>query len=207
MCGYNQVKRKPILTLFFPFTATFFAVGRATRRTKKLARQNSEASRQNSNSVAVFRIRSSHFSVSFSRIKVVLSLHLDSGKLSDAVSCLSDTANGRPADIYHRPKFIYMNKQIASAWTGSEKTSDIVRRQIRARWGEEEAGNYDPKSNCLTFRSWLKNGFKVRKGEKALKSFIVIEEKDKKGEVVRKYPKSINLFYVRQVEKFNQKTD
>jgi len=39
MCGYNQVKRKPILTLFDPFTATFFAVGRATRRTKKLARQ------------------------------------------------------------------------------------------------------------------------------------------------------------------------
>ncbi len=100
-----------------------------------------------------------------------------------------------------------MDNQITSAWTGSEKTSDIVRKQILSRWGEEEANNYDPKSNCLTFNRWLKNGYKVKKGEKAIKSFIVIEEKDKKGEVVRKYPKSINLFYVRQVEKIGQKVD
>jgi hypothetical protein len=100
-----------------------------------------------------------------------------------------------------------MDNQITSAWTGSEKTSDIVRKQILSRWGEEEANNYDPKSNCLTFNRWLKNGYKVKKGEKAIKSFIVIEEKDKKGEVVRKYPKSINLFYVRQVEKIGQKAD
>ena len=98
-------------------------------------------------------------------------------------------------------------EKITSNWTGSEKTSDIVRKQIFDRWGKDEADNYDPKSNCLTFNRWLKNGYKVKKGEKAIKSFIVIEEKDKKGEVVRKYPKSINLFYVRQVEKVGQKTD
>ena len=100
-----------------------------------------------------------------------------------------------------------MDNKITSTWTGSEKTSDIVRRQILARWGEEEAGNYDPKSNCLTFNSWLKNGYKVKKGEKAIKSFIVVEKKDKKGEVVRKYPKSINLFYFRQVEPVGQNAD
>ena len=97
-----------------------------------------------------------------------------------------------------------MDNQIKSAWTGSKKTFDIVRKQILARWGEDEANNYDPKSNCLTFNRWLKNGYKVKKGEKALKSFIVVEQKDKKGEVVCKYPKSINLFYVLQVEKIGQ---
>jgi hypothetical protein len=96
-----------------------------------------------------------------------------------------------------------MDKKITSTWKGSEKTSDVIRKQIFTRWGEEEASNYDPKSNCLTFNRWLENGYKVKKGEKALKSFIVIEQKDKKGEVVRKYPKSINLFYCLQVEKIN----
>lgn len=96
-----------------------------------------------------------------------------------------------------------MEKQI-STWTGSEITSDLVRKQIIDRWGQEEADNYDPKSNCLTFNRWLENGYKVRKGESAIKSFIVIEQKNEKGEVVRKYPKTINLFYIRQVDKIGE---
>ncbi|OIN89315.1 hypothetical protein AUJ40_02135 [Candidatus Berkelbacteria bacterium CG1_02_42_45] len=123
------------------------------------------------------------------------------GKLSDAFLGLSDTAiNGLPTDFKTRPYFHYMDKKILSTWTGSEATSDIVRKQILARWGEAEAKNYDPKSNCLTFNRWLENGFKVKAGEKAIKSFIVIEKKDKDGVVVSKYPKSINLFYFLQVE-------
>ena len=94
-----------------------------------------------------------------------------------------------------------MDNKIQSSWTGSEATSDIVRKQILARWGEDEAKNYDPKSNCLPFSRWAENGYKVKTGEKALKSFIVVQQKDKQGEVVRKYPKSINLFYFLQVEK------
>ncbi len=94
--------------------------------------------------------------------------------------------------------------KIKSNWTGSEHTSEIVRKQILSRWGEDEAGNYDPKSNCLTFKQWLKNGFKVKKGEKALKSFIVVERKNDKGQIISQYPKQINLFYVRQVEKLQQ---
>lgn len=95
---------------------------------------------------------------------------------------------------------------IKSNWTGSEITSNIVRKQISDRWGSEEANKYDPKANCLTFRKWLKSGYRVKKGEKALKSYIVIEQKDEKGEVVRKYPKSINLFYIKQVEKIGSES-
>ncbi len=94
-------------------------------------------------------------------------------------------------------------ENIISSWTGSEFTSEYVRRQILARWGEEEASNYDPKSNCLTFNRWIKNGYKVKKGETSLKSFIVIEQKDTQGKVIRQYPKKIHLFYARQVEKIN----
>lgn len=94
-----------------------------------------------------------------------------------------------------------MKRPFVSNWKGSVNTAELVRKQIIARWGTAEASKYDPKSNCLTFNQWLKQGYQVKKGEKALKSLVVLEEKDAKGNVVRKFPKMINLFYVRQVEK------
>ncbi len=93
-----------------------------------------------------------------------------------------------------------MNKKITSNWTGSETTESLVRKQISTRWGTEEAERYNPKANCLTIKKWNESGYRVKKGEKALKSYIVIEKKDKKGEVVSKYPKQINLFYQKQVK-------
>ena len=95
-----------------------------------------------------------------------------------------------------------MIKKIISNWTGSEKTSDLVRNQIAERWGAEEAKRYNPRENCLTFKVWLENGYAVRKGEKAIKSFIIVEKKDEKtGEVIEKRLKNIFLFYEKQVEK------
>src|SRR3989344_6169665 len=68
--------------------------------------------------------------------------------------------------------------------------------------GAEEAKRYDPRTNCLTFNAWGENGYVVRKGEKAIKSFIIVEKKDEKtGEVVEKRLKNIFLFYEKQVEK------
>jgi hypothetical protein len=94
-----------------------------------------------------------------------------------------------------------MNISIKSNWTGSENTSDLVRKQIAKRWGEDEAKRYNPFVNCFTFNGWLKNGYVVRKDEKALKSFIIVEKKDKKtGAVIERRPKTIYLFYERQVE-------
>ena len=92
------------------------------------------------------------------------------------------------------------NKKITSNWTGSEITENLVRKQIFARWGAKEAEKYNPQVNCLTIRQWNNNGYRVKKGEKSLKSYIVIEKKDKKGAVISKYPKQINLFYQKQVK-------
>lgn len=90
---------------------------------------------------------------------------------------------------------------IPSHWTGSVHTAEYVRKQILNRFGEEAANSYDPKHNCFTYNQWLENGYQVKKGEKAIKSFTLIEKKDEKGEVIRKYPKTVNLFYACQVEK------
>ena len=94
-----------------------------------------------------------------------------------------------------------MERTIVSSWRGSATTAEQVREQILERWGQEEANNYDPRSNCLTFSQWRENGYKVKYGEKAIKSFTIIEQRDKTGDVVRKYAKTISLFYIRQVEK------
>lgn len=88
-----------------------------------------------------------------------------------------------------------------SNWTGSENTSNLVRKQIAARWGAEEANRYNPQTNCLTFKAWLKNGYAVRKGEKAIRSFIIVEKKDKEtGKVVERRLKNVYLFYEKQVD-------
>lgn len=94
-----------------------------------------------------------------------------------------------------------MTISVKSNWTGSENTSNLVRREIAKRWGEDEAKRYNPFENCLTFKGWLKNGCVVRKDEKAIRSFIVVEKKDKKtGAVIEKRLKTIYLFYEKQVE-------
>jgi len=41
----------------------------------------------------------------------------------------------------------------------------------------------------------------VRKGEKAIKYFVIVEKKDKKtGKDIERLPKMTNLFYEKQVE-------
>ena len=89
---------------------------------------------------------------------------------------------------------------IQSTWTGSADTYSVVRKQIAERWGEEESIRYNPKENCLTFKRWLLNGYRVKKGEKALKSYTFVEVKNDKEETVRTFQKTVNLFYEKQVE-------
>jgi hypothetical protein len=94
--------------------------------------------------------------------------------------------------------------QPKSNYKGSKKTKEMVTAQIAERWGEEEARRYNPyDGNCVPFRAWSDAGYKIKKGEKALKSITYVEVKDKDGEVVNTYPRKVNLFYHLQVEKVN----
>ena len=88
-----------------------------------------------------------------------------------------------------------------STYRGSKETYRRVAAQIADKFGEEEVANYDPYSNCLTFGQWLKAGYKVNKGEKAIKSTTLVEKKDDSGNVVTRYPRVVNLFYQKQVSK------
>lgn len=90
--------------------------------------------------------------------------------------------------------------QQVAQWKGSEKTAYHVRGEIAKRWGEDEAKKYDPLKNCFTFQTWRAKGYHVKKGEKAIKSTTLKEVRDKITDEVRKYAKSVSLFYIKQVE-------
>lgn len=86
-------------------------------------------------------------------------------------------------------------------YQGSEATASRVKSEIERRWGSDAAEEYDPEHNCRTFAQWRKIGYRVKKGQKSIESITVIEEKNDKGEVVKKYPRTVHLFFVNQVER------
>jgi hypothetical protein len=92
-------------------------------------------------------------------------------------------------------------KEVVSPWRGSEQTADAVREQIRQRWGDEVADEFDATHDAMPLVSWAAYGYKVRKGSKALKSVTYVDVKDDEGKVERKIRRSINLFHKRDVER------
>lgn len=90
-----------------------------------------------------------------------------------------------------------------SNYRGSPQTAKKVCEEIARRFGTEAAQQYDPYSNCLTYRQWQANGFCVKKGEKSIRSVTFVEKKDEAGKVIKKYPKTVHLFFIQQVEALN----
>jgi hypothetical protein len=94
-------------------------------------------------------------------------------------------------------------------WRGSERTADAVREEIAQRWGDDEAEKYDPLTNCFTIQTWNKLGYRVKKGEKAIRSITYVDgtgqpandDEEEDEQEVRKYRKTVYLFYRIQVEK------
>ena len=92
-----------------------------------------------------------------------------------------------------------------SNYMGSEKTRALVEEEIVRRWGQGELKNYGPLRSALTFKNWMQQGMVPKKGEKAIRSFVVLETKDKKDpKKIIKRIKSIYLFYYRQVQELKK---
>jgi hypothetical protein len=87
-----------------------------------------------------------------------------------------------------------------SNFTGSEATRSIVEDFVKTKYGPAEIKNIDCHHNCRSFSSWSKMGWKIRRGEKAIKSFTITEVKDSEGNLIRKVKRPCYLFYYRQVE-------
>lgn len=92
-----------------------------------------------------------------------------------------------------------------SSYTGSEATRSMVEDQIKEKYGAAEVKNLDCYHNMRTFHSWVKLGWKVRRGEKAFRSITYIETKDSEGNVIKRIRRPVYLFYYRQVEPLKSK--
>lgn len=88
---------------------------------------------------------------------------------------------------------------IQTTYKGSIANFDSVKSQIRERWpGKED--EFNPSSNCATYKQWQKNNYYVLPKEKALTARIIVEKKDKAtGKIIARYPKKISLFCWLQV--------
>lgn len=103
---------------------------------------------------------------------------------------------------------LLLKKADVSSWKGSMATAGDIAHQIFERWGEQAMKQYDPRENCFTFRGWQERGYKIKKGEKSLRTFTFMpcaeEKKLADGTVKKEYhsfPKTVCLFYINQVEK------
>lgn len=95
---------------------------------------------------------------------------------------------------------------ITSPWRGSERSAEMVRSQLRERFGDECADKFDPAHDAAPFSAWISAGYAPRKNSKALKSIVITEVKDKKtGEVVRKIKRTVNLFHRNDVVKLSDR--
>ena len=95
-------------------------------------------------------------------------------------------------EIEKLPKTNYM---------GSVKNYESVKQQLTERYGVEVAAEYRPLENCRTYNDWEKNGYLVNRGARSFKAVVVVEKKDKEGNVIKRYPKTICLFFRNQVHK------
>jgi hypothetical protein len=91
-------------------------------------------------------------------------------------------------------------KEIVSPYKGSEATYEAVKEQLREKYGDEVAEEFDPHTDCMPYSSWLVFGYRVKKGEKALKSVTFVEVRDENDKVTKKIRRVVNLFHKRQVQ-------
>jgi len=94
--------------------------------------------------------------------------------------------------------------QVLSSWKGSPLTETKTREIILQRFGPKAAEVYNPRTNAMTYKKWLRCGRRVIKGQKSIPSITIVEKRNSKGEIEKKYAKVAHLFFISQTEPINQ---
>jgi len=89
-------------------------------------------------------------------------------------------------------------------WTNSEKSYNLVVSAIKKRWGKDELNRHNPKTSCFTLKKWNKNGYLIRKGQKAIQSYSVLDISNEDEQVIATLQIPVNLFYRKQVAKIKK---
>ena len=88
---------------------------------------------------------------------------------------------------------------LVSPYREGKKSYEDVKEQLRQRYGDEVAEEYDPHTDCMPFAFWARGGYRIKPGSKAFKSVTFVEVLNEKGEVERKIRRIVNLFHKKQV--------
>lgn len=94
---------------------------------------------------------------------------------------------------------ILVERKVESTWRGSEKTAEQMRQQVKERFGDKAAKEYDAKRHVMSLKQWGRFGIKIKAGETALKTYTVIENDDETGEAKR-VRRSIPVFHYLQTD-------
>ena len=96
-------------------------------------------------------------------------------------------------------------RPIQAKWANSESSYNLVVEQIKERWGEEQLKLHNPKHSCHTFQKWLKHGYSIKKGEKAIKTYSVADIVNESEQTIATISIPVNLFHRMQVIKIKKK--
>jgi len=87
-----------------------------------------------------------------------------------------------------------------SPYKGGKNSFATVQAELRRKFGNKIAEDYHP-SLCRSFREWAKIHYRPIPGTKAIKVITVVEEKDDEGEIIKTFPRVVNLFNINQVRR------
>ena len=100
---------------------------------------------------------------------------------------------------------ILEERGVESPWRGSEKTAAQMREQIRERFGDEAAEEYNPKIHVLSLKNWSRYGIRVRAGESALRTYTLIENDSEEEGEHKTVRRSVPVFHYLQTDLVTQK--
>lgn len=99
---------------------------------------------------------------------------------------------------------ILKERGVESPWRGSEKTAAQMREQIRERFGDKVAAEYNPKIHVLSLRNWSRYGVKVKAGESALRTYTLIENDSHEEGEHKTVRRSVPVFHYLQTDLVSQ---
>ena len=115
------------------------------------------------------------------------------------IICIDHLSAALKQNIMKRVKEV-LEPKITTPYKGSEATYLDIKNQLLERFGPTIAEGYKPTENCAPFSVWAKAGFKIKRGEKSLRSVTFVESEDPQTGEVKKVRRTVSLFHRCQVE-------
>lgn len=115
--------------------------------------------------------------------------------------CTADASSAAQKNIMKKISEVIVKNPV-STYMGSEKTAEAVKNAIaeHPQLGPKYAKDFDPYHSAMTFNTWKRQGYVVKKGSKAIQSYTILESEDPKTGEKQMVRRSVLLFHKSQVQ-------